>query len=64
MLDTIFQVWDTVSPIALPILATVGSATGISIFTKNSSSNKIWHIVLTILNAVSGNVLKNKNKDA
>ena len=62
MLDTIFQVWDNIAPVVIPVLATVGGATGISIFTKNSSKYKIWHIILQVLNALSGNVLNNKNK--
>jgi len=63
MLDTILQVWDTISPVIVPVLVTVGGATGISIFTPNSSTIKILDILLTILNAISGNLHKNKNKD-
>ena len=64
MLDTIFQIWDAISPVVVPSLAGVGLATGFSIFTPNSHSNKILHIILQVLNAISGNILRNKNRDS
>lgn len=64
MFETIIQAWDAISPVVVPVLVTVGGATGISIFTPNSHTMKIVDILLKVLNAVSGNVLKNKNKDA
>ena len=63
MFEIIFGIWDAVEPVVVPLLVTVGAATGISIFTPNSHSSRILNIVLRILNAVAGNVHKNKNKD-
>ena len=61
MIDMLFQIWDAAAPVLLPVLTTVGAATGISIFTPNSSQNKILNLILDILNRLSGNVLNNKN---
>lgn len=62
MLEIIFGIWDAVEPVVVPLLVTVGTATGISIFTPNSHPSRILDIVLRILNAVAGNIHKNKNK--
>ena len=62
MFEFIFGIWDAVEPVVVPLLITVGTATGISIFTPNSHSSRILDIVLRILNAVAGNIHKNKNK--
>jgi len=61
MLETFFKLWETVAPVLVPILATVGGATSISIWTPNSSVYKIIDILLKLLNALSGNVKNNKN---
>ena len=63
MFEIIFGIWDAVEPVVVPLLVTVGTATGISIFTPNSSTIKIIDIILKVLNAISGNILQNKNKD-
>ena len=63
MYEIIFGIWDAIEPAVVPLLVTVGAATGISIFTPNSHSSRILNIVFIILNAVSGNILQNKNKD-
>ena len=63
MFEIMFGIWDAVEPVVVPLLVTVGTATGVSIFTPNSSTIKIIDIILKVLNAISGNILQNKNKD-
>ena len=63
MFEIMFGIWDAVEPVVVPLLVTVGTATGVSILTPNSSTIKIIDIILKVLNAISGNILQNKNKD-
>jgi len=48
----------------LPVTAVISAATAITAVTPTTVDNKIINFILGILNFVSGNFLKNKNKDA
>lgn len=46
-----------------PVTAVVTAATGITAVTATKSDDKIIGIILKVLNVISGNVMRNKNKD-
>jgi len=49
----------------LPIIAAVVAlANAITMFVDSKSKNPIWGVVNDTLNALSGNILKNKNADS
>ena len=61
MFDMIIQIWEAVEPVVVPLAVTSLGATGLTIFAPNSHSVKIFDVVLKVLNAVAGNIHKNKN---
>lgn len=62
-METFFEMFDALPAWINAITALVTAATAITALTPTKVDDKYMAIVLKVLNAMAGNVLKNKNAD-